>query len=59
VATISADVRDEAPNAVKPASFSSTSAAMGPLNVADLYRSRVFLFFANGRVTEIKLQGEG
>jgi hypothetical protein len=58
VANISANVRDEAPSAVKPAAFSATGGNMGALNVADLYHSRVYLFFANGRVTEIKLQSE-
>jgi outer membrane protein assembly factor BamE (lipoprotein component of BamABCDE complex) len=62
VATISALVRDiGGPTSaqVKPAEFSSSSASMGPLNVADLERSKVYLFFAGGRVAEIKLESEG
>ena len=48
-----------APAQIKPLSFSGTNASMGQLNVAELSRSKVYLFFADGRVAEIKLETEG
>lgn len=57
----SADVHTQygsPPDQIKPLSFSGTNASMGQLNVAELNRSKVYLFFADGRVTEIKVETE-
>lgn len=58
VSTNSARVKEEAPDAVKPTSFNFGGAAMAGLDVPDMQVNKVYLFFANGRVVEIKYDNE-